>query len=309
MVPSSIDATGTTDVAATLNSFLLSVPNGSIVSFPANAVYRVDTSVRIGARNNLVLQGNGTTLRVVTPGWTGNKSNIQIWASTDIAVRGFTLIGNSTSPGVLIDNEEHAHAVSIYEGIRIEIADSTMDKTWGDFLEVSGEAYWSDSIWYHDNRGLRAGRSGVSILAARNVLVERSTFDQSGLQAFNIEPWQTSGGGVNVKFLNNTVGSYGHGTGSGMWGLMFAAEGQAPNTVRDIVVSGNLVTNDSISARVTFLSRRQNITFTNNVSRVSRSGTILYFAHIDGLTVTGNVQPLSSGVLMSVVDSTNVVRQ
>ncbi|MBA2255400.1 MAG: hypothetical protein H0W07_09825, partial [Chloroflexi bacterium] len=223
-VPSSIDATGSSDVAPALASFLRSVPDGSIVKFPTNAVYRIDAALGIGGRNDLVLQGNGTTLRMGSTGWQDEYSNIRVWDSSDIAIRGFKLIGASSSPGVLIDNEEHAHGVAVNQGIRIELGDSTFDKQWGDFLEVGGEGYWSDGIWYHDNRGLRAGRSGISILAARNVLVERSSFDQLGLHAFNIEPWQTSGGGINVRFLDNTVGSYGYGSGAGRSGLMFAAE-------------------------------------------------------------------------------------
>jgi hypothetical protein len=33
---------------------------------------------------------------------------------------------------------------------------------------------------------------------------------------------------------------------------------------------------------------------------------VLMFAHIDGLTVTGNVQPLTSGSLASITDCTGV---
>jgi len=36
---------------------------------------------------------------------------------------------------------------------------------------------------------------------------------------------------------------------------------------------------------------------------------VLNFAHIDGLTVTGNVQPLTSGSLAAISDCTNVVSQ
>jgi hypothetical protein len=34
---------------------------------------------------------------------------------------------------------------------------------------------------------------------------------------------------------------------------------------------------------------------------------VLNFAHVDGLTITGNTQPLSSGSLASIADCTNVV--
>jgi len=57
------------------------------------------------------------------------------------------------------------------------------------------------------------------------------------------------------------------------------------------------------------LARRSNIVFTNNRSLVAAAGPVLRFAHIDGLTVTGNVQPLGSGTLASITDSTNVIYQ
>jgi hypothetical protein len=75
--------------------------------------------------------------------------------------------------------------------------------------------------------------------------------------------------------------------------------------VRDVTVSGNTVTGASLLT-VIDLARRQNITFTNNRSSVTAAGPVLRLAHIDGLTVTGNVQPLSSGVLASITDSTGV---
>jgi hypothetical protein len=49
------------------------------------------------------------------------------------------------------------------------------------------------------------------------------------------------------------------------------------------------------------------IIVTGNRSTVAAAGPRLYFAHIDGLTITGNVQPLTSGPLSSVVDCTGVV--
>jgi len=51
------------------------------------------------------------------------------------------------------------------------------------------------------------------------------------------------------------------------------------------------------------------VVFTNNTASLSVTGPALVFSHIDGLTVTGNVQPLKSGVLASITDSTGVTNQ
>ena len=68
-VPSTIDATGTSDASAALNSWLPSVPNGSTIVFKAGGVYRMDQSLAVGRRQNLVLEGNGATLWS-SGGWT-----------------------------------------------------------------------------------------------------------------------------------------------------------------------------------------------------------------------------------------------
>jgi hypothetical protein len=95
--------------------------------------------------------------------------------------------------------------------------------------------------------------------------------------------------------------------------MLFAAEGAEGSTVNDVVVSDNVLTGSAITAQVTHLTRRTNIVFTNNVSHVTATsgpynGPILNFAHVDGLTVTGNVQPLAAGaVFIRITDSTRVV--
>src|SRR5207244_8666995 len=60
-VPATIDSTGSTDVTNQLNSFFASVPDGSTISFPRQARYRVDGTLLVQDRNNLTFEGNGAT--------------------------------------------------------------------------------------------------------------------------------------------------------------------------------------------------------------------------------------------------------
>jgi hypothetical protein len=50
------------------------------------------------------------------------------------------------------------------------------------------------------------------------------------------------------------------------------------------------------------------ITFTNNTSTKIGGGPALRFSRIDGLTVNGNTQPVTSGSMTYIYDSTNVVQ-
>jgi hypothetical protein len=74
-----------------------------------------------------------------------------------------------------------------------------------------------------------------------------------------------------------------------------------------IVVDGNTVTGDSLRTNCdnggTAGTRMTCITFTNNKG-MAATGPLLYFGHIDGLTVTDNIQPLRSGVFTSITDCT-----
>ena len=54
-------------------------------------------------------------------------------------------------------------------------------------------------------------------------------------------------------------------------------------------------------------SRVSDITFTNNTTTKAGAGPVLRFEHVDGLTVSGNTQPVTSGSVTYISDSTNVL--
>jgi hypothetical protein len=143
--------------------------------------------------------------------------------------------------------------------------------------------------------------------------MERNTFDNVSLDVLDIEPDLTTQGATDVVFRNNTVGSYGH---SSLYrSHFFSSCGAANAVVRNVTVSGNTISEGrvvhaynsagGVTAR-SEVARRQNFVFSDNRSTVAGPGYMLVFSYIDGLTVTGNVQPLSSGSLAYITNSTNV---
>ena len=95
---------------------------------------------------------------------------------------------------------------------------------------------------------------------------------------------------------------------AGTWTNSFvSANGAAGSTVTGITISSNRVTGGTLLLVMT-IARRSNVVFSNNRSSVSGYGPILRFAHVDGLTISGNVQPLRSGTLASISDCTKVVQ-
>jgi hypothetical protein len=305
-VPASIDATGGSDASAALNTWLTTVPDGSTVVFRVGGVYLMDKGLTLQSRHNLTFEGNGATVRSNGVSSCGRDCSLfYLWTgNTGITIRNFTLVGNSPTPGVYDGSWEQASAITIVAGGDVEIANITVSGVGGDGLTLSGVAPdWPDGIWFHDSHVISSGRMGVAVVAGRNVTVERVRLDTVGYHVFDIEPNDTTQGASNVRFLNNTVGSWSH-----PMGFLFAADGAAGSAVEGVTVSGNIVTEGTLRADVT-VARRRDVVFTNNTSNVAIAGPVLTMAHVDGLTLTGNVQPLTTGVLASITDCTGVTTQ
>jgi hypothetical protein len=296
-VSATIDATGAADASAALISFVNSVPDGSTIVFKAGGVYRMDAALKFAHRHNLTFEGNGATLRA--NGGTTEASSL-FWlgsyggGNSGIVIRDFTLVGNSPTPGVYQSGSEGAHGILVDSGSAIEITGVTVRGVWGDCLYVGSAA---SGVSFHDATCASNGRNGVTVTSATNLTVQRVAFTKSGYCTFDIEPNVSTESATNIRLLDNTVGTW---TNS-----FLSAEGAAGSIVSGLTVSGNSVTGGSLLTAIG-LARRQNVVFTNNRSTVAAWGPVLRFAHIDGLTVTGNVQPLTSGALASITDSTGV---
>jgi hypothetical protein len=326
-VPTSIDASGATDVSEALNAFVASVPDGSTIVFRAGGTYRLDArGLVLEGRHDLVLEGNGATIRVTTPGdtWLGGPINLNsqrtvFGENSHIAIRDFTLVGSNENTTTVMtpDAGQDQMGVGIWGGSFIEVSGNRISQVFGDGVYISGndDTHSSaDSIWIHDNAIALAGRNGIALTAATNALIERNRFDTLGLHVLDIEPdwaYQVVEG---ITFSANNAGSYGH--TETYVGFFFASNGADEAIVRDVTVTGNIVTgnpragydgtprglNTSVSR-----SRHQGIAFTDNTTTLEAVGPVLSFADVDGLTITGNRQPLLSGSLVELSNCTGVV--
>jgi len=301
-VPLSIDHTGATEVSAALNNFIATVPDGSIISFPTNAIYKIHMSLFIQDRNNIIFEGNGTTLQVdatadgtsafTSPfamGYTPGHPN------TDIVIHDFILIGNSPTPGIFITGSEGQSNIHASRTTRLEIYNVTGSASHADFVDASDD----NGLWVHDCHVITAGRNCFSAEKSdSDILVENCAFDVSGFITFDIEPLDRSSVCSNIIFRNCTAETYGH--------YFFAVLNGLGSTIDKIVVDGNTVTGGSLKtlANQNGAVRMTRIAFTNNKGGRAAAGSVLQFAHVDGLTITGNVQPLSSGALKSIADCT-----
>ena len=154
---------------------------------------------------------------------------------------------------------------------------------------------------------------GIAIIAAKRVTIERNRFDRMSLDILDIEPDLASQGATDVVFKDNTIGTYAH---SDLYrSHMLSIAGHASAPVANVTVDNNVVTggrqvnaNNSAGGVTARADRpnRTNIRFTNNTSTTPGPGYMLDFENVTTLTVTGNVQPLTSGQFAYLLNNTNV---
>ncbi len=154
-------------------------------------------------------------------------------------------------------------------------------------------------------------------MAPSNALLENNSFDQVGSSSSTSSPTPPSQGAIDITFRNNTVGVWGLTPTFTNWFVACANNNFGPGAiVRDIAITGNHVTGGAPSSANTpnagglatwfGKSRTSDIVFTDNTTTKAGRGPVLIFQYVDGLTVRGNVQPLTSGSLVSISNSTNV---
>ncbi len=310
-VPSTIDSTGATDVSAALNSFIASVPDNSIIQFPPQGKYLLSQGIQIAQRKGLTFEGNGSSLiDASSSGGSDQLSSLFVlghayqgsWSdnNNNITVQDFTLIGNNTKPGVFTPGQEGEAGMEIEGTNNLLVQNVTVKGVFGDGFKI-GDA--SNGVHLYNNTVQNAGRNDVSIVSGSNIEIDHNNFTESGYITFDIEP-NTSGETIAyVNYHDNVIGSW-------KSAEFFAVDkSQTGAGIHDITVNNNIISYGSLKTWVaSSVGRKQNITFTNNVSTLGPvAGPVLTLAHIDGLNVYGNLQSLTSGSLAQISDCTNVV--
>jgi len=292
-----VDSSGRSDASAALNKWIASVPNGSTIVFRSGGTYLLNSAIKFSHRRSLVFEGNGATLK--GNGGTTETSSL-FWigsyggAASGITIRDFNLVGNSSHPGVYVGGKEGAHGVLVDGASNVVIKNVTISKVWGDCLYVGGGA---SGVTFTGNHCASNGRNGVTVTSGSAIAISKNRFDDAGYNTFDLEPNRSSEVIRNVKLLSNRAGSWSN--------AFLSAEGASGSTINGVTVTGNVETSKPLLTAIQ-MARRQNVIFTNNRSSVRGAGPVLRFAHIDGLVVTGNSQPLSSGSLASISDCTGV---
>jgi hypothetical protein len=197
--------------------------------------------------------------------------------------------------------------VAVYGSSDVEISDVTVRSVRGDCLYVGGRGdpfIWSSDVTFRDSVCSGPGRMGVAVVAGQRVSVERVDVDAVGISAFDIEPNDALEGAADIRFSDNTVGTFGIARDwDPSW--LLEANGSPDAVVRGVVAQGNRLSREPVSVKVQ-VPNRYDVSVLGNSSTVPAQGPVMRFEGTIGVTVRDNQQPLTGGELASFTDCSEV---
>jgi chitodextrinase len=299
-IPASIAADCSSDVTEPILTWIGSVPDNSVLSFASGGCYRVEGTLQVRDRHGLTFEGNGATLRATTLG-DGHRSQWRIVDGTGFVLRNMTLDGGYANPGEFAYDLQWSHGIDLLGASGVEVANVAIRNVYGDCAYLgqgwAAEKTWTTNVHIHDLSCVGTGRMGVAVTAARDVLVEASSFDAVGLSTFDVEPNGAGFGAKSVTFTRNTVRR--------AYDYVFVVIGGGD--VDGITFSNNTLLGKAMQIGVSAPSgeRHANISVLGNAADTGAyesNGAAMHLTRVDGVTVTGNTAPLS-GPNMALVEA------
>lgn len=299
-IPASIDATGRTDVSQAFAAFVASVPDGSRIELASGGQYRMESTWFVRDRHDLTIDGNGAKIFATTPGTRG-RSHVSVQRGSGLVFENLRVQGANPAAGRDSDaayqpDKEAQHGFDVQGTQHVQLIGVTVTDVYGDFVCIT-KIYggpWADDVRITNSTFARNGRQGITIAAARNVVIEHNTLSDMRRSTFDLEPGRTDGWGAdNVSIRDNTIGS-------GRLNFV-AAAGRGP--LDNITVEGNHLKGQALQIYVIDKDggMRRNWKVLNNVSDVSfatPNQAAMQFWRVNGLTVRGNRQVMKAAFVM-----------
>jgi hypothetical protein len=301
----SIDATGATDVTADLQALFDRTPNGGVVRLAPNGDYRVEGTIMLNDRHDLLVDGNGARIFATTTGEPG-RNQIQIRGGSWLEVRNLEIQGAHPHGGLdgYVRELEFQAAITIAGVTDIEIDRVNIHDTYGDSIFIDRLIEQNDrdtvGVWIHDSTFARNGRQGIAVIDGRDIVIERNRFTDMARGTVDLEPLGALAV-ENVHIIDNHVGP---------GRLLFVPmAGGAP--VNRVVIARNTLRGRvlSVSAKTPEGQRRGQFWVVDNTSDAPASGPPVEFFRVDGAVVHGNRQPITKQgeALVTTTDSCDVV--
>jgi hypothetical protein len=204
IVPANVDRTCRTDVTAPLNAWLASVPDSWTARFQGGGCFRIDGTLRLTDRSNLVVDGDGA---VFWPGIVGGGGRVawRLVGGTRVTLENMTI--NGANPHGLYDPSlESQHGVEIQGTTYVDINHTIIKATFGDFIYFAASKTAQSTGYVHQNTLTTAGRNGVTVVAGSHITIDHNSISHVTYAMIDLEPSHALAGAFAIIIDSNTFG-------------------------------------------------------------------------------------------------------
>jgi Right handed beta helix region len=299
-----IDASGATDVTADLQALFDRTPDGGVVQLERDGDYRVEGTIVLRDRHDLVIDGDGARIFATTRGEPG-RSQIRILGGSGLEIRSLEIQGANPHAGLderaYVAKLEWQHGISLEGPTDVEIGRVNIHDTYGDHIFIGwrvDDRRLTERVWIHDSTFARSGRQGIAVIDGRDIVIERNRFTHMSRATVDLEP---AGGLVveNVHIIDNEVGP----------GRLLFVPAAGGGPINRIVIARNRLHGRplTIDVKTPEGQRRRHFWVIDNTTDAIHHEGPVNFTRVDGAVVRGNRQPVGEGAaLVSTTDSCDV---
>lgn len=191
--PPDIASDCSVDVTDALTGWIASVPDGSTLELAPAGCYRIDSTVSVSNRSNLVIDGNGATMRATTEG-DQERRHLRLFGGRDLVVRDLTVRG--ALPNTRIGPDDYRTDREFQHGIDLRgVQGVTLDRVrvfdvFGDFVYIGPGADGTPSrdVNITSSRFVGSGRQGISVTAGERIAITGNELRGVALSIFDLEP-------------------------------------------------------------------------------------------------------------------------
>lgn len=237
-VPAAIPADCSADVTDRLSGWLSSVPDGSVVALSPKGCYRLDGTLLLSDRRNLLIDGKGATLKAMTDG-DQKRAHVKLVGGSNLTVRHLRVVGANTrgGEGGYVPERAFQHGFS-FLGVNGGYLDGASGSdVYGDFVYIGPGAAVPDTpkapsrnITVANSHFVRSGRQGIAITSADDVLVTGNAIGDVPRSMFDLETNKPDQSARRIEISRNHTGR-----ATNFW----LANKGAGNNIGDITVRDN----------------------------------------------------------------------
>jgi Bacterial Ig-like domain len=220
-------------------AWLATVPDGNTARFAPGGCYGQEGTIALTGRSNLVIDGQGSEFRAVTPG-ESHRANWRFSGGSNLTVQNLAVRGSNPGGGYRAGFEwQHGFSVEGVQGMTLSNVQAR--ETWGDGVYLDRGAYSpacgddASSTRHALVTGAtleRIGRQGVAVVDAEHVTVQDSVIGPVALANVDIETDDDCAIARHITVTRNQFGAH-------TWGVVDSVGFGAEPQVGDVTVTDN----------------------------------------------------------------------